>query len=111
MVNWRIYYGDGSTYDDEDGPIPDAPKRNVQAIAVVDEATGFLVLEGHDYYWYEDQWIGGDKFGLFDYLARPGKKVVFFGRSIPTERYQEIVDRARRADDLPAKSAKSPKER
>lgn len=109
---WRVYYGDGSTYDDTDGPPHLAPKRGVQAIVRTHPRVGFLVLEGHDYYWYgRGEWFGGDRFGLFDYLSRSGRKVVLFGRSIRRDEYESIVEDARNDDDFPRKSASLPEER
>ena len=116
-LGWRIYYGDGSTYDENDGPPAEAPKRNVQAIVVTDDAVGFAVMESFDFYWYDpvdrepDEWYGGDRFGLFDYLIRPGSKIVLFGRSIPTAEYEAIVKAAREDPDFPRKSATNPSER
>lgn len=112
MVSWRIYYDDGTTFDSDDGPPHLAPKRGVQAIVRDDPQTGFMVLEGHDHYWWEhDQWVGGDKYGFFDYLSRSGRKVVLFGRSIRREEYERIVNEARNDPDFPRKSAKRPEER
>lgn len=108
-MNWRIYYGDGSTYSDEDGPVEGAPSLNVQAIVQRDPSihgTGRFVLHGGgqrpnrvpvDYYcWDREQgiWLGTDLFGLFDYLQRPGWKRVLFGRTLNDGAYQEIIYKA-----------------
>lgn len=96
---WRIYYGDGSTFSSGDGPPQEAPALNVQAIVRVDtdpNGVGRYVLQGFDYYWLTecDGWYGGDLFGLFDYLAGPGWKRVLFGRSIPGPEFRAAVSAA-----------------
>lgn len=104
-LDWAIYYDDETVYTDEDGPPSHAPKRGVQAIARQSDRVGVKFLGGHDYYWRDDgSWFGGDEFGLFDYLSQPGKKVVFFGRSMTDDEYRDILKRIK-SDDFPEKSA------
>jgi hypothetical protein len=105
-VRWRIYYGDRTTFSAADGGPEDAPALNVQAIVQRDPSphgTGRHVIHGGgqrpnrvpiDYYWWDGEqgiWAGGDLFGLFDYLQRPGWKRVLFGRTIRDEVYQQII--------------------
>lgn len=116
MITWRIYYGDGSVYSSSDGLPESAPGLDVQAIAKSDPLVGRVILHGGEidagYYWYEaGEWYNGDIFGLFDYLQRPGFKVVKFGRSIPTDKFREILQLAVNDPGFPAKSAKYPNER
>jgi hypothetical protein len=106
VPQWRVYLGDGATWSDEDGDLADAPTLNVQAIAVADERLGRFILSGRDFYWHEHgRWWGGDHFGLWDYLQRPGLKKVAFGRTIRTDAFSRIMARALEDPDLPAKSA------
>lgn len=100
-MNWRIYYGDGSTYSDEDGPPELAPKLDVQIINKCDETPGIdnrgtLRVQQYDFYWWteEAEWFGGDIFGLWDYMQRPGWKVVLFGRSRSYQRFLQVRQRA-----------------
>lgn len=112
-VSWRVYYGDGASYSDADGPPWDAPCVNTQAVAMVDDRVGRFILSHYDYYWWEaDQgrWYGGDQFGLWDYLTRPGWRKVLFGRSLANDRFDAVMRRALEDPDLPAKSGWSPKE-
>lgn len=105
-VRWRIYYGDGTTYD---GPAEDAPALNVQAVVQRDPSphgSGRFVVHGGgqrpnrvpiDYYCYDVEqqiWLGVDLFGLFDYLQRPGWKRVLFGRTVADVDYQDAIRRA-----------------
>ena len=79
MYKWRVYYGDGSIFSDKDGDPKDAPSLNVQAITC--EPDGI--------------WNGGDIFGLFDYLHRPGMKRVLFGRAVTNKQYDDAVTLSR----------------
>lgn len=85
MVDWRVYYDDGSTFDSDDGSAYQAPALGVQVIATV-----------------PDLWHGGDIFGLWDYLAhRIAPQRVLFGRLIDNETYAAIEQRAAHDPDLP----------
>jgi hypothetical protein len=103
---WRVYYGDGSTWSDEDGDPSQAPALNVQAVAVADPTVGRFIYSQRDFYWYDDnQWYGADHFGLWDYLSRPGWKRVLFGRSLPRAEFEAVMKRAIEDPGLPDKSA------
>lgn len=94
---WRIYYDDGSTWADTDGPVEDAPGLGVVVI-LVEQAESFVIV-GHDFYcWHADQerWWGADQSGVWDYLHRPGWKKVIFGRTVPNEIYGRIHAHAMR---------------
>lgn len=108
MLDWRIYYGDGSTFDSSQGPPHAAPALNVQAIAQkADPGIGRRTCSRFDFYWYGDdgEWHGGDNFGLWDYLATPGPKVVKFGRVLPRLEFEKILSRAVMDPDLQPKVA------
>lgn len=106
-MNWRVYFGDGSTVADVDPWT--VPGLDVQAIVQADEDVGRYVLHGHDFYWWEPeegQWFGGDHFGLWDYLARPGPRKVVFARSLSNVAYKAILSRALSDPGFPVKSAR-----
>lgn len=106
MIIWRIYYSDGTHYDNLSGGPEDAPARDVQVVAVADYKVGVYFLTGHDYYIFQDGvWFGVDRFGLFDYLIEPGWKRVLFGRTIRSAEYDMIVRAALADPDLPHKSS------
>ena len=90
---WRIYYGDGSVYSDEDGSNP--PPRNVQVIISNDDGH-ISVAHSRDFYVkYPGYWDGVDWFGLFDYLMMQlPETLVLFGRTIANEQYLELYHRA-----------------
>ena len=85
---WKIYYGNGSTFSDTDGPPEKAPALNIQVIGFTDAITaqevGCQLLHSKDFYWWENNvWLGGDLFGLMDYLLRArGSALVLFGRAV-----------------------------
>ena len=103
---WRIYYGDGSTFE---GRPEDAPAYDVQAIVQPDRRkgpgnVGSVVLHAWDwYYWREDlgEWWGSDLHGLLDQLlSRQPVRHVCQGRHCPSDRYVEIVAEARKTAEL-----------
>ena len=106
MTVWLIAYDDGIVYTDDDGDAEDAPAFGVQAIANADSQVGRRLDSRRDYYWHENGcWWGGDLFGLFDYLARPGWKKVVFGRYVPADTYNAALRAALEHPGLPVKSA------
>lgn len=110
-MRWRIYYGDGTTWNDDAFA---APARNVQMIAVADPNHGWYLCRSSDYYWYladSDTWQSGDLFGLFDYLIEPGKKRVLFGRTITNREFEAILTRAYNDPEIPQKTGWQPRER
>lgn len=113
MATWRLYYGDGSTFSDDDGLPGAAPAVNVQAIAQqADIAIGRKTVSRYDFYWFDaGEWFGGDLFGLFDYLQRAGAAVVKFGRAIPRLTFEAILNRAVTDPDMLPKTAWDASER
>lgn len=112
MLRWRAYYDDGSLFDSSQGEPQDAPALGIQAIVQPDPDVGRTVQWGKDYYWWlGDRWDGGDLFGLFDYLSRPGLKIVRFGRSMSNAAFRAVYARAAADSDFPRKSAVAPDER
>jgi hypothetical protein len=105
MLQWRIYYGDGSTFSSEDGEPQNAPCRNVICIVEANDDLGRYIVHRRDYYWWSEAWYGGDIFGLFDYLSDAGYKVVKFGRTLPNAAYRAIYHEAVHDPDFPRKSA------
>jgi hypothetical protein len=104
MIRWRLYYGDGTTFSDEDGTPAFAPTTNVMCCAWYDDDNRRRLAHAADYYWYEDgRWYGSDLFGLWDYLARPGFKIVKFGRMIGDLQFRDVMSKA--MNDLPLEGA------
>ena len=104
-LEWKIYYGDGSTFSSADGPPQAAPGYNVQCVAVRDEKVGRQVLHGGDFYIYRDGvWYCCDQFGMFDQLIEMG--VLKTGRALSRKEYEAVLTRATEDPALPRKSAR-----
>ena len=109
QLRWKVFYGDGSTFTDEDGPPELAPKRNVQAVGQECHDHGSVICRCDDFYiWAEFdgryQWQGVDYFGLWDYLIDPGSKVVLFGRTIGNREFKALTGKIYDDPYLPGKS-------
>ncbi len=98
---WVIYYGDGSTYSDLDGPAWDAPTQNVQILVRESNKgnTGFRAMHAKDgYVWKNGEWYGVDVMGLWDYLLNTrGPTKVIFGRWTSDDNFDSIYRRATEA--------------
>jgi hypothetical protein len=101
---WRVYYEDGSTFSDEDGPAQDAAGLGVLCIVQWDDQLRRKeILHGDgprivDWYWWEaENWLCGDMAGLVQYLAAPGAKKILVGRNMPNAQFRAVMKQA--ADD------------
>ena len=104
MAKWRLYYGDGTTWSPMDGTPEEAPGCNVMCVAYYDDDNRRKLAHSADYYWFDaGRWMGGDLFGLWDYLSRPGFKIVKFGRMIGDVNYRHVMGVA--TNDLPLDGA------
>jgi hypothetical protein len=104
---WCIHYDDGTAYRSTDGPLDRAPCDGVIVIAQEDVDVGRELLHLKDfYYWDRDRWFGSDRYGMEDYLRRPGWKKIVAGRNTTPAQYHTLMDRARLDPWLPAKSAR-----
>ncbi len=95
VMDWLIYYEDGSTYT---GDPYLAPATGVIVIVLEDKKAtkGFSLTNGKDAYYYKDEaWRGCDEMGMFDYLmSYKGPKAVLFGRTIRNDLFWGIIERA-----------------
>lgn len=117
MLTWRIYYGDGTTFSNEDGSPFNAPTRNVQGIVHHDVNVGKKIVAKKDVYWWNDVegcWYGcADRnlIGFWDYLGEAGTaKYILIGRSISDEQYDAVIKQMINDPDFPVKSALLPDE-
>jgi len=96
LSEWLIFYGDGSTYGNEDGAPWDAPALDVQVIVMskpyqTQAKEHFYVWDNRGEGW---RWYGCNEFGMYDYLMKPGWKKVIFGRKIARADFAHILQRA-----------------
>ncbi len=92
--DWRIYYGDGSTVDNNQSAPHEVPKGDVQFIRQRRSPgdSRFEHVRGEDYYcWDGGRWIGRSHSGFWQYLLNPGLKIVLFGYELPHEQWNKIV--------------------
>lgn len=116
MLEWCVYYDDGSTYSNLDGRPWDAPKSGVQAIVVLDPAVGWFPLYGtrendffcYDAAWEIPRWRNMEHWGFQEYMREPGLRLVLFGRWMGNHAHQalktritnELGDRQRYPDEV-----------
>lgn len=100
VLNWRVYYPDGSTFDSTQGGPEDAPALGVQATVCSLEGVPITNTRADFYWWEPFGWVGGDIFGLMQYLQEPGWKRVLFGRTITNARHDEIIAKASHDKDF-----------
>lgn len=116
---WRVYYDDGATFSDADGPVESAPCDGVIVIVQADRDVGRELLHRkHFYYWERGKWWpcgdilapGDGQYGLYDYLRRPGWKKIVSGRNVEHSTFSRLFEIARTDPDFPLKSALLPTE-
>lgn len=98
-LSWRIYYDDGSTFDNAQSSPRDAPAYGVICIVFANELIGRKIAHLKDfYYWVPDerQWWGSDIFGLLDQMSlrdlvsRVGDQWSYLHYDLPMERDQLV---------------------
>jgi hypothetical protein len=104
MIDWKIYYADGSTYSNEDGEAAFAPGGGVICVAWYDQDNRRRLAHGADYYICDEgRWFGVDAAGFWQYMAEPGHKVVKLGRMTGDLNFRLIMSKA--MNDLPLEEA------
>jgi len=106
---WKIYYGDGTTFDNTQGSPQEAPAENVQIIATYEDGAGRILLHLWDWYFYIDykdgkksEWYGADIHGLLDHLLtyQDQVKAVKQGRSIRNAVFNDLLKKAINDPDM-----------
>lgn len=111
MVDWIIYYDDGSVFTNEDGPPEKAPRRGVLVISVRDDTCGRRLLFDQDTYcWQNNQWIPHDRFQCERYLDSVERPIRLCGYWVRNETFKAIMRQASDDPRLPLKYAKHPME-
>jgi hypothetical protein len=109
-MRWKIFFSDGSTWTDRDGPAEKAPGWGVLVITQADERVGRALVRESDFYIFSPAWFGGwegvDLVGLLDYLAHSGEPAtVKLGRTVSPQVWNDALIRASDDDYCPRKSA------
>lgn len=109
-VIWRVYYGDGSTYSNEDGSWDSAPGRRVVCVAMIDPTGvwGRFVRNKHEFYYKAD---GRDEVLGSETLAAVQEHVpgirdtqIKAGGNVWTEEFINIMIAATQDTDFPTSS-------
>jgi hypothetical protein len=109
-MNWKIYYDNGSTFDNEQGDPEDAPGLGILCIVQKSPHYGKTIVSGWDFYYYrhstDPKWWGCDQFGLFDQLISNPRltQAVKAGRMVETVLYHTIREKALNDPDFPPMS-------
>ena len=132
MGKWKMFYGDGTTFSDQDGQPWAAPIANVQVIAQDHIESGRYMQVERDYYVYwpdRERWVGVDLAGVMDFLVELGMLkwggeedgaiiiqravntgLVKLGRTIGREQFYEIYQLADSDPYLPKRTGFMAKE-
>lgn len=115
LLEWVIHYTNRETFSSAEGAPADALGWHVQAIAQQDATVGLLLHHGENFYCYDEAlfggWVGCDEYGLAQYLAEPGCKVIKLGHAMPTAAWRDLIAEIRADPRLPEKSARYEHER
>ncbi len=113
MIQWRVYFDDGTCEDSSSSTVESVRGDGVQVIVQRDDAPGDPYAVGRellfdaDYYcWRDERWFRCDLRGLFDYLHAPGWKKTLSGRTAHRTAYKLALMRAQLDADFPLKSAR-----
>ena len=98
MFKWRLYYEDGSTFDDLDGAPHESPPWG--AVVLGQPSVDPVVMVNSDYLMYREdlgQWTECGPDGLLDHIVHYGHVIscVRPTRWIPTKRFKDIWKRVR----------------
>jgi len=97
QLKWRIYYGDGTSFDNTQGSPKDAPTLDVQVIVVADDDVGRQLLHLWDWYYFDlddNQWCGADIYGVLDQFMHRNVEALKQGRTLPQRDFDAIKQRA-----------------
>ena len=105
MIEWRIYYSDGSTFDSSQGTPDDAPAFGVHVILqLADNGRLRDPVVGADYYLFSEsgKWVGADLVALIEKLAnRVPFSGFLVGRWEPTDEYLAVLRKSEKDADFP----------
>jgi len=116
MIDWRIYYGDETTFDSTQGNPNDAPTLNIVSIVSMEKKgfkevhdVGRIVFHQWDYYIYRTSigWYGvKGEVDLLDHLLSSFKdiEVILKARMVELNTFKKIFKRSIEDPDFPRKT-------
>ena len=110
-LKYKIFYANGQTYCDEDGPVNEAPKAGVMMVVVEDAEVGRVIEQGGPYWVYDGfRWTNVNEAGLHMYMFSPGWKLVLYAQAVPDNHYRNFLAVATSDTYLPPKTAETESE-
>lgn len=108
MVEWRVYFSDGSTFDSTMGTPHDVPNKRVQTVIQKDEKRGRDILRMVDYFIWSPtlcRWVDiFDAAGLVQRAAIEPYLVIRVGEYIPTPDFERILIATQSDPDFPGRT-------
>ena len=109
MIEWCIFYVDGTEISNLDSEPQNVPTRGVLVIAQVQPDCGWAFVQGGDYFIWDDrgdgyQWYSCDIEGRIDYEIKNGWKKVLVGIQISHSDYDRIFAKVKRDKRFPQKT-------
>jgi len=104
-MRWRIYYDDGSTFDNAMGAPHEAPPEGVLCVVAYDRHGRRYIASRQPFYCYDEEsgeWWPIDMAGLLDRLRRNRIYAFKEGRSVDNALFQAAMHRADIDPDFPA---------
>lgn len=105
MTPWRIYYRDGTTFDNTQGAPHEAPSEFFICALGYGEDSVRYMLHGWNYYRWDkesEQWWGFDRQGLHTRLRHNDEVYAYKeGYTVTKTLFNEITDRAHRDPGFP----------
>lgn len=104
MKPWKIYFADGTTFSNTDGPPELSPGLGVICVLSYDEDQRRKISHAEHYYSFNfeiGRWFAHDACGLWQYLSSPGVKVVRFGTFAGELVYRSVMLAAQQDPEFP----------
>jgi hypothetical protein len=92
-MEWKIYYDNWTAFSSTEGTPWDAPRVGIIVIVQKNDRSGWEMVNGDDYYYYEPRvggWRNTTQFGMYDHLIRCKTPLVLFGRMVNDETYSKM---------------------
>ena len=100
MIDWRIYYADGTTWDNLAGLWDNAPCDGIVCVIVRDKAYGSFILNGLDFYYSITEGEIGHSRDIAPQL-RARAKWLKYGLAVPGDDWQRILAAATADAEFP----------
>lgn len=105
-MKWRIYYGDGTTFDDSQGEPWDAPGTGVVVIVQkhYDHREGaYLQWRDNFYIWVNGEWVAVCRYRFQEYIFHEKydhRKVALMGTMVTNQDFDRITRKAKTDRDF-----------